>query len=48
MSDEMKVSKDQEFFVAALHVPAPGEDEKEATRVFYVAATSTFNHGDVD
>ena len=41
----MKVSKDLEFPVVALsgvgHMPAPGEDEKEAARVFYVAATRT-------
>lgn len=39
----VKVSKGLEFPVVALpgvgHMPAPGEDEKEATRVFYVAAT---------
>lgn len=39
----MKVSKNLEFPVVALpgvgHMPAAGEDEKEATRVFYVAAT---------
>lgn len=39
----MKVSKDLEFPVVALpglgHMPAPGEDEKKAARVFYVAAT---------
>ncbi len=39
----MKVSKSLEFPVVALpgvgHMPAPGEDEKEAARVFYVAAT---------
>ena len=39
----MKVSKGPEFPVVALpgvgHMPAPGEDEKEAARVFYVAAT---------
>ena len=39
----MKVSKGLEFPVVALpgvgHIPAPGEDEKEAARVFYVAAT---------
>ena len=39
----MKVSKGLEFSVVALpgvgHMPAPGEDEKEAARVFYVAAT---------
>ena len=39
----MKVSKGLEFPVIALpgvgHMPASGEDEKEAARVFYVAAT---------
>ena len=39
----MKVSKGLEFPVVALpgvgHMPAPGEDQKEAARVFYVAAT---------
>ncbi|MDO8778564.1 MAG: 3'-5' exonuclease [Burkholderiaceae bacterium] len=39
----MKVSKGLEFPVVALpgvgHMPAPGEDEKDASRVFYVAAT---------
>lgn len=39
----MKVSKSLEFPVMALtgvgHMPAAGEDEKEAARVFYVAAT---------
>jgi superfamily I DNA/RNA helicase len=39
----MKVSKSLEFPVVALpgvwHMPAPGETEKEAARVFYVAAT---------
>ena len=39
----MKVSKGLEFPVVALlgvgQMPAPGEDEKEAARVFYVAAT---------
>ena len=39
----MKVSKGLEFPVVALpgvgHMPATGEDEKEAARVFYVAAT---------
>ena len=39
----MKVSKGLEFPVVALpgvgHMPAHGEDEKEAARVFYVAAT---------
>ena len=52
----MKVSKGLEFPVVALlglgHMPAAGEDEKEAARVFYVAATRatqrlviTFNGG---
>lgn len=39
----MKVSKGLEFPVVALpgvgHIPAAGEDEQEAARVFYVAAT---------
>lgn len=39
----MKVSKGLEFLVVALpgvgHMPAPGEDEKEAAWVVYVAAT---------
>jgi len=39
----MKVSKGLEFPVVALpgvgYMPVPGEDEKEAARVFYVAAT---------
>ena len=39
----VKVSKGLEFPVVALpgvgHMPAAGEDEKEAERVFYVAAT---------
>ena len=39
----MKISKGLEFPVAALpgvgHMPGPGEEEKEAARVFYVAAT---------
>ena len=39
----MKVSKGLEFPVVALpgvgHMPAPGEDENDAARVFYVAAT---------
>jgi superfamily I DNA/RNA helicase len=39
----MKVSKGLEFAVVALagvgHMPAKGEDEREAARVFYVAAT---------
>ena len=38
-----KVSKGLEFPVVALpgvgHMPAVGEDEKDAARVFYVAAT---------
>lgn len=43
MSDVMKVCKGLEFPVVALpgvsHMPAKGEDEEEAARVFYVAAT---------
>ena len=43
MSDDIKVSKGLEFPVVALpgvgHMPAKGEDEQEAARVFYVAAT---------
>ena len=43
MSDDMKVSKGIAFPVVALpgvgHMPAKGEDDKEAARVFYVAAT---------
>jgi hypothetical protein len=39
----MKVSKGLEFAVVAMpgvgHMPAKGEDEREAARVFYVAAT---------
>ena len=39
----MKVSNGLEFPVVALpgvgHMPAKGEDEQEAARVFYVAAT---------
>ena len=39
----MKVSKGLEFPVVALpdvgHMPASDEDEKEAARVFYLAAT---------
>jgi superfamily I DNA/RNA helicase len=42
-SDDMKVSKGLEFPVVALpgvgHMPSTGEDEQEAARVFYVAAT---------
>ena len=42
-SDDMKVSKGLEFPVVALpgvgHMPAKGEDEQLAARVFYVAAT---------
>ena len=43
MSDDLKVSKDLGSPVVALlgvgHIPAKGEDEQEAARVFYVAAT---------
>ena len=43
MSDDMWVSKDLEFSLVALpgvgHMPAKGEDEQEAARVFYAAAT---------
>ena len=43
MSDDMQVSKGLEFPVVALpgvgHMPANGEDEQEAARVFYMAAT---------
>jgi superfamily I DNA/RNA helicase len=43
MSDDMKASKGLEFPVVALpgvgHMPPPGGDEKEAARVFHVAAT---------
>ena len=39
----MKVSKGLEFPVVVVpgvgHMPAKGEDEQEAARVFYVAAT---------
>lgn len=39
----MKITKGLEFPVVALpgvgHMPSAGEDEKEAARVFYVAAT---------
>ena len=42
-SDDMKVNKGLEFPVVALpgvgHMPAKGEDEQGAARVFYVAAT---------
>lgn len=42
-SDDMRASKGLEFPVVALpgvgHMPAKGEDEKEAARVFYVSAT---------
>ncbi len=45
MRDDMKVSKGLEFPVVALagvgYMPAKGEDEQEAARVFYVAAYST-------
>jgi superfamily I DNA/RNA helicase len=41
----MKVSKGLEFPVVVLpgvgHMPAPGEDERDAGRVSYVAATRT-------
>ena len=43
MSNDMWVSKGLEFSVVALpgvgHMPAAGQDEAEAARVFYVAAT---------
>ena len=43
MSDVLCASKGLGFPAVALpgagHMPAPGEDEKEAARVFYVAAT---------
>ena len=43
MSDDKKVSKGLEFPVVALpgvgHMRTKGEDEQEAARVFYVAAT---------
>ena len=43
MSDDMKVGKGLGFSVVALlgvgHMLAKGEDEQEAVRVFYVAAT---------
>ena len=43
MSDDMKVSNGLEFPVVALarvgYMPAKGEDEQEAARVFDVAAT---------
>ena len=43
MSDDMKVSKGLEFPVVALpsvgHMPAKGEDDQEAARVFYAATT---------
>ena len=43
MSNDMWVSKGLEFSVVALpgvgHMPAAGEDEQEAARVSYVAAT---------
>jgi len=42
-SDDMKVSKGLAFPVVGLpgvgHMPAKGEDEQQAARVFYVAAT---------
>ena len=41
--DAMMVSNGLEFPVVALpgvgHMPSPGEDDKEAARVFYVAVT---------
>lgn len=41
-SDYMKVSKGSGFPLVALpgmgHMPVPGEDEKDAARVFYAAA----------
>ena len=41
-SDDMNVSKGLHFPVVALpgvgHMPATGEDEQEAARMFYVAA----------
>ena len=43
MSDDMKVSKGLGFPVVSMPgvglMPAKGEDEQEAARVFYVAAT---------
>ena len=43
MNDDRKVSKCLAFRVVAPpgvgHMPAKGEDEQEAARVFYVAAT---------
>ena len=43
----MKVNKGLGFPVVPLpsvgHMPAPGEDEKEAVRVFYVAAMPPSN-----
>jgi len=43
MRDDMRVSKGLAFPVVALpgvgHMPVKGEDEQEATRVVYVAAT---------
>ena len=43
MSDDMQVSKGLQFPVVALpgvgHMSAAGEDEVDAARVFYVAAT---------
>jgi superfamily I DNA/RNA helicase len=42
MSEGMKVSKGLEFPLVVLpgvgHMPAKGEDEQEAARMFYVAA----------
>ena len=43
MTDDIRVSEGLEFSLVALpgvgHMPAKGEDEQEAARVFYVAAT---------
>lgn len=43
MRDEMRVSKGQVFPVVTApgvgHMPAQGEDEQEAARVFFVAAS---------
>jgi len=47
MSDDMKISEGVEFPVVALagvgHMPAKGDDEQAAARVFYVAAMRTCN-----
>ena len=43
MTDDIRVSEGLEFSLVALpgvgHMPAKGEDEQEAARAFYVAAT---------